>query len=349
MNKFTIDGKDIGDNYSPYIISEISANHNGSIQNAKDLIQLAKVNGTSAVKLQTYTPDSITINSDHSNFIVDHGAWKGRKLYELYEEAHTPYEWHEELFNYAKELEITIFSSPFDRSAVELLEKLNTPAYKIASFEIVDLDLIRLCASTQKPLIISTGMASIEEIEEAYNEAIKFGSGEISLLYCISGYPTPLKEFNLLNITDMKKRFNCPVGLSDHTIGNIAAYCATALGSNILEKHITLNKDGGGPDDFFSMEPNDLKELSSNLEDIHKSIKEVNYNLTKSEIENRKYRRSLYYIKDIEKGDTVTKDSIKSARPAFGIPPKYSKSIIGKILRKNVKKHDGVNLEDFSD
>ena len=261
---------------------------------------------------------------------MDHGAWKGRKLYELYEEAHTPYEWHEELFNYAKELEITIFSSPFDKSAVELLEKLNTPAYKIASFEIVDLDLIRLCASTHKPLIISTGMASIQEIEEAYNEAIKFGSGEISLLYCISGYPTPLKEFNLLNISDMKKRFNCPVGLSDHTIGNIAAYCATALGSNILEKHITLNKDGGGPDDFFSMEPSDLNELSTNLEDIHNSIKEVNYNLTKSEIENRKYRRSLYYIKDIEKGDTITKDSIKVLGQHLG----FLRNIQNQLLEK---------------
>ena len=239
-------GREVSDEFPPYIIAEISANHNGNVENAFKIIDMAKRCGADAVKMQTYTPDTITLNSLKEDFVIKDGLWKGRTLHQLYEWAHTPWEWHAELFAYSKEVGITLFSTPFDDSAVAFLEELNTPAYKIASFECTDLNLIKRAASTNKPLIISTGMANDSEIGEAVDTALKFGSGELTLLHCVSGYPSPAAEYNLRTLADMKNRFGVHVGLSDHTLDNTTAIAAVALGAVMVEKHVTLDRNGGG-------------------------------------------------------------------------------------------------------
>ncbi len=344
-----INDREISINHSPYIIAEMSANHNGSIENAKKIIYEAKSAGADAVKIQTYKPDTITLNSSSPDFLIDdNGLWHGRTLYDLYDEAHMPWEWHKPLFEYAKELGITIFSSPFDKTAVDLLEDLNTPAYKIASFEIIDLPLIEYVASTKKPIIISSGMANEIEIEEAITAAKDAGASEIAVLHCVSSYPADPEDYNLKTISDISKRFDVIAGISDHTISNITALSSIAFGSCIIEKHFTLDRDGGGPDDSFSLEPQDLKSLCSESLIAWKSIGKVDYEMKKKELPNIKFRRSLYFLKDLKEGSIINKNDVASVRPGYGIPPKNINSIIGKKVNKNIKKFSAVKFEDIS-
>lgn len=342
MKKILIDKKEIGLENPPYIIAELSANHNGDIEKALRLIELAKQAGADAVKLQTYTPDTITLNSQTEDFIVRGGLWDGRTLYDLYQEAHTPWEWHRPLFEHAKNLGITIFSSPFDNTAIDLLEDLNAPAYKIASFEAVDLPLIKYAASTGKPLIISTGMADAEEIQEAIDAAYSAGCKELAILHCVSGYPAPASDYNLATIQDMQNRFGVPVGLSDHTLDNTTAIAAVVLGACIIEKHFTLDRQGGGPDDSFSLEPADLAALCRDSKTAWQALGRVDYGRKSSEQGNVKFRRSLYFVKDLAAGDVITPDSVRSVRPGFGIAPKFLDHILGKKLNQSVEKNTPV-------
>ena len=345
-------GREISEQVPPYIIAEISANHNGNVENAFKIIDMAKRCGADAVKMQTYTPDTITLNSEKEDFVIKDGLWKGRTLHQLYEWAHTPWEWHAEIFAYAKEVGITLFSTPFDDTAVNLLEDLNTPAYKIASFECTDLNLIKRVAHTNKPLIISTGMANDAEIGEAVETATKFGTGELTLLHCVSGYPSPSDEYNLRTIADMKNRFGVNVGLSDHTLSNVTAISAVALGAVMVEKHVTLNRDGGGPDDSFSLEEDGLLELCSSTKVAWQALGKVNYEPTEAEKGNVKFRRSLYYVRSLKKGDVITENDIRSVRPGFGLPPKYYEKLIGLRVLQTVEENtpvtfDSVNLQSY--
>jgi N-acetylneuraminate synthase len=346
-SNFNINGISIGEEFPPYVIAEISANHNGNIENAKKLIKLAKASGASAVKIQTYRPDTITVKSRKKDFLIVGGKWHGRYLYDLYQEAHTPWEWHKELFDLANKIGITLFSSPFDRTAIDFLETLNTPAYKIASFEIVDLPLIQHAASTGKPLIISTGMATKDEIREAVEAARNSGCENLALLHCVSGYPTVPSDFNLRTILDLKNSFNTIIGLSDHTLSNVSAIASIGFGVSIIEKHFTLNRNGGGPDDSFSLEPKNLKHLCEDAQVAWQSIGDINYEFKKSEEVSIKHRRSLYYLKDMKKGQLINEGSIKSIRPGYGIPPKYFNKIISCKLKKDVFKHDPISWDDF--
>lgn len=332
----TINGRRISAVEKPYVIAELSANHNGKLETAMKIIEEARKAGADAVKLQTYRPDTITLNCDSDDFKIKGGLWDGRSLYELYQEACMPWEWHKPLFEYAKKLDVTIFSSPFDNSAVDLLEELNTPAYKIASFEAVDLPLIKYVASTGKPMIISTGMADLDEISDAIDTARDGGCTEIAILHCVSGYPAPVSEYNLKSIPDMIKRFGIVTGISDHTLDNITAISSVAMGASIIEKHVTLNRKGDGPDDSFSLEPKQLEALCRDSKAAWESLGKVDYGRKASELENAKFRRSLYFIKEMKAGDVVTEDSIKSVRPGYGLPPKYYNQIIGKQLLHNV-------------
>ena len=344
---FEIDGRLIGDSEPPYIIAEISANHNGKIENAFDIIEMAKRSGADAVKMQTYTPDTITLNSKKPDFMINEGLWAGNSLYDLYSKAYTPWEWHAELFEHAKRQELTIFSTPFDFSAIELLEKLNAPAYKIASFECIDLPLIRAAASTGKPLIISTGMANESEINDAVETALKFGSGELALLHCVSGYPAPAQEYNLLTLKDMREKFGVTVGLSDHTLSNTTAVAAVALGATLIEKHVTLDRSGGGPDDSFSLEENDLEDLCTVTKTAWEALGKVNYERTEAEKGNVKFRRSLYFVRDLKQGDIITQDCVRSVRPGFGLAPKHLDVIIGTKLNRDVSANTPVKTEVF--
>ena len=335
--KITIDGRVISVDHKPYIIAEMSANHNGSIDNAYRIIRSAKKMGADAVKLQTYTADTLTLDSRLPDFMINDGLWAGRSLHELYQLAYTPWEWHEALFDCARNVGITIFSSPFDTTAVDLLEDLNTPAYKIASFEAIDLALIKYVAATRKPMIISTGMASFHEIQEAIDAARTGGCQELALLHCVSGYPAPASNYNLRTITDMVDRFGLVTGLSDHTLDNTTAITSVALGSSIIEKHFTLDRTGGGPDDSFSMEPNDLAQLVEATNVAHESLGSVDYGLKSSEVGNIKFRRSLYFVKSLKAGDVITRNSVKSIRPGYGMAPKHLDSIIGLSVREDIE------------
>ena len=345
---FKIDGYEISENTAPYIIAEISANHNGKIENAFKIIDLAKRAGANAIKMQTYTPDTITLKSTKPDFQIKEGLWAGTSLYELYKKAFTPWDWHKELFDYANTQDISIFSTPFDFSAIELLESLDAPAYKIASFECIDLPLIREVASTGKPLIISTGMANQREIHDAVNTALKYGSGGLTLLHCISGYPAPADNYNLHTIKDMKSRFGVHVGLSDHTMDNTTAIAAVALGAVMVEKHVTLNRNGGGPDDSFSLEENGLRELCSSTRTAWQSLGKVNYERTEAEKGNVKFRRSLYFVRTLKEGDVITENDIRSVRPGYGLPPKYYDKLIGSKVTMFVDKNSPVTLESVN-
>tara|TARA_B100001248_G_scaffold102868_1_gene76601 strand:- start:18252 stop:19319 length:1068 start_codon:yes stop_codon:yes gene_type:complete len=331
-----INGIDIGKDFPPYIIAEMSANHNGSIENAYKIIENSKRCGANAVKIQTYKPETLTIKSDYEDFKINEGLWTGKTLYDLYDWAHTPWDWHSDLFNYAHKLGITIFSSPFDKTAVDLLEDLNAPAYKIASFEIVDLSLIKYAASTKKPLIISTGMANLEEISEAVAVAKDSGCNQIALLHCVSGYPAPPSDYNLNTIPDIINKFNLVTGISDHTIENTTAITSIPLGVSIIEKHFTLDRNGGGPDDIFSLEPKELQELCESSNIAWKSLGKIDYSRKSSELTNLKFRRSLYFIKDLKEGEIIKEEHIKSIRPGYGLKPKYLKEIIGLTVTSNV-------------
>ncbi|MFK3912294.1 pseudaminic acid synthase [Enterobacter cancerogenus] len=349
MNEFiTIDGRRIGKDYPPYIIAELSANHNGDIDRAFKIMEEAKTAGANAIKLQTYRADTITIDCDTEDFQIHGGLWNGQTLFNLYKGAQMPWEWHKPLFEKAKELGITIFSSPFDFTAVDLLEELGAPAYKIASFEAIDLPLIKYVAKTGKPMIISTGMADEQEIQEAINAAREGGCKELVVLHCVSGYPAPAEDYNLATIPDMAERFGVITGLSDHTIDNTTAIASVVLGANVIEKHVTLDRNGGGPDDSFSLEPAELFALCRDAKTAWQALGSVNYARKESEKGNVKFRRSLYVVKDIKAGDVFTPDNIKSIRPGFGVPPKYYESIIGKhalcdISRGSPLKMDMVN------
>lgn len=340
-----INGRSIGKNNPPYIIAEMSANHNGSIDNAFKIIDVAKSSGANAVKLQTYKPDTITLDIDKPEFRIEGGLWNGQTLFQLYKEAHMPWDWHKPLFDYANKLNMTIFSSPFDKTAVDLLEDLNTPAYKIASFEAIDLPLIKYVASTNKPMIISTGMADEEEIEEAIDSAKAGGCNDLAILHCVSGYPAPSSDYNLKTLSDMRTKFNLVIGLSDHTTNNTVAISSVALGSSIIEKHVTLDRKGGGPDDSFSLEPQDLTSLVKDLKTAWEALGGVNYGRKSSEQGNVQFRRSLYFIKDMNKGDLISEDNTKSIRPGFGLEPKYHHQIIGKRVSKDILNGTAVSWE----
>lgn len=344
-----INGRPIGADYSPYIIAEMSANHNGNIDNALKIIDMAKESGADAVKLQTYHPDTITIDIKSPEFMIKGGLWDGQSLYELYKGSFMPWEWHQTLFDYAKKVGISIFSSPFDRTAVDLLEDLNTPAYKIASFEAVDLPLIKYVAQTGKPLIISTGMADNEEIQEAIEAARDGGCQELAILHCVSGYPAPAKDYNLRTLVDMQEKFGLVVGLSDHTIDNFTAITSVALGSSIIEKHVTLDRNFGGPDDSFSLEFNELKELCIGARIAWESLGSVDYNTKSSEKSLVKFRRSLYVVKDIQAGEVITSEHIKSIRPGYGIHPKYYEDILGRVTNTDINKGTAFRLEFLKD
>jgi len=347
LKKVIIDGRAIGENEPPYVIAEISANHNGSIDRAKEIILAAKVAGADAVKLQTYKPDTITLNSSDDQFKISGGLWDGRTLYELYEEAHMPWDWHAELFEFAKANDITIFSSPFDNTAVDLLESLGAPAYKIASFEAVDIPLIKYVASKGKPLIISTGMADETEISEAVSAARDAGCEDLIVLHCVSGYPAPAADYNLRTIPDMKERFSCLTGLSDHTIDNTTAIASIPLGGVLVEKHFTLDRNGGGPDDSFSLEPDELKALCSGVRTAWEALGSVNYGRKSSESGNVQFRRSLYFVKSLDAGHIISEDDIRSVRPGYGLPPKLFDDVVGKALAESVKINTPVSWDNF--
>lgn len=341
----SIAGRRIAADEPPYIIAELSANHNGRLETALKIIEEAKKAGADAVKLQTYTADTITLNSDAEEFMIRGGLWDGKSLYQLYQEAHMPWEWHKPLFEHARKHEITIFSSPFDNTAVDLLEDLNAPAYKIASFEAVDLPLIKNVASTGKPMIISTGMADAEEIQEAIEAAREGGCKELAILHCVSGYPAPAEDYNLRTIPDMIQRFGLVTGLSDHTLDNTTAIASVVLGASIIEKHFTLNRSGGGPDDSFSLEPKELRELCHGSKTAWSALGKVDYGCKSSEMVNIQFRRSLYFVKDIEAGEIITPDHVKSVRPGLGLAPKKLNEIIGKKIKKSIKKNTPTKLE----
>ena len=304
--KIVIDGREISRSKPPYIIAELSANHNGKLETALKIIDEAVKAGADAVKLQTYRPDTITLDSENDDFKIKGGLWDGRTLYELYEEAHMPWEWHKPLFEHARKVGIPIFSSPFDTTAVDLLESLNAPAYKIASFEAVDLALIRYVAGTGKPMIISTGMANAEEIEEAITAAREGGCEELAILQCVSGYPAPAEDYNLRTIPDMIERFGLVTGLSDHTLDNTTAIASVVLGASLIEKHFTLDRNGGGPDDSFSLEPADLAALCRDSKTAWKALGQIDYGRKSSEQGNAQFRRSLYFVKDMQAGEVIT-------------------------------------------
>ena len=343
----SIDGRKIGTDYAPYIIAEMSANHNGSIENAFKIIEQAKRCGADAVKLQTYTADTITLNSRAPEFMIRGTLWDGQSLHELYQKAHMPWDWHKPLFDFAREQGITIFSSPFDFSAVDLLESLNAPAYKIASFEMVDLPLIRYVAQTGKPMIISTGMADADEIAEAVETAKSAGCRELVVLHCVSGYPAPAADYNLRTLPDMAARFGTLVGLSDHTLDNTTAVASVVLGACVIEKHFTLDRNGGGADDSFSLEPDGLQALCRDSKTAWQALGRVHYGLKSSEQGNVQFRRSLYFVKDLQKGDTIDETCIRSVRPGFGIAPKHFDELIGKRLTRNVQANTKTNWSDF--
>ncbi|MEP1897614.1 MAG: pseudaminic acid synthase [Alloalcanivorax venustensis] len=344
MNSIAIDGRRIGPEEPPYIIAEMSANHNGDLNAALRLIEEAKAAGADAVKIQTYRPDTITLNSDLPDFQINEGLWEGRTLYELYEWAHTPWEWHQALFDHAKEVGITLFSSPFDSTAVDLLEELGAPAYKIASFEVIDLPLIEYVAKTGKPMILSTGMANQEEIAEAIEAARRGGCKELAVLRCVSGYPAPSEDYNLRTITDMIDRFQLVTGLSDHTLDNVTAVTSVALGVSLIEKHFTLDRTAGGPDDSFSLEPQDLKALCRDTKIAWRALGKVDYGRKSSEEGNVKFRRSLYFVKPLKAGEVITPDAIRSVRPGYGAPPKFLPDIVGKTVIADIDANTPVDM-----
>jgi len=342
MKPLLIGGRAIGPGCPPYVVAELSANHNGSLERALRLVEVASAAGADAVKLQTYRADTLTIKSDAEEFRITEGLWAGKTLYELYEWAHMPWEWHEPLFARARELGLAVFSSPFDCTAVELLERLNAPAYKIASLELVDLPLIRYAAATGKPLILSTGAATAGAIQEAVVAARGAGCGDLALLHCVSAYPAEPAESNLKTIPDMERRFRVPVGLSDHTMDNTTAIAAIAIGACIIEKHFTLSRNDGGPDDSFSLEPDALKDLCRDVKTIWSALGKVNYSPQPGEQSSLRNRRSLYAVAQIPAGTKFTKENVRSIRPGHGLPPKFMDEILGKKATRDIGEGDAL-------
>lgn len=327
-SSFSINNRMIGDQFAPFLIAELSGNHKGSLERALTLIEKAAATGVDAVKIQTYRPDTITLNNDGPDFCLTKGLWKGRTLYDLYQEAHTPWEWHAELFAKAKSLGVTLFSSPFDCSAIDLLENLACPAYKIASFEITDIKLLNYAASTGKPIIMSTGMATKEEIDEAVQAISDGGGHQLAILHCVSGYPTPVSDCNLRTISNLKQSYQLPIGLSDHTIEHTTSITAVALGATIIEKHFTLFEDDDSVDAKFSLSPEQFTQLVKETNKAWQALGQVNYHLKSSEIDNKNFRRSLYISKNIKAGEAFTENNIQSVRPGFGLHPRYLSQIL---------------------
>ena len=329
------------DNNAPvFIIAELSANHNGNLSVALDTVRAAKRAGADAIKLQTYTADTITIDCENEDFLIKGTIWEGRKLYDLYKDAYTPWEWHKEIFDCAKKEGLICFSSPFDKSAVDFLEELDVPAYKIASFEITDIPLIEYVASKGKPVILSTGIATSEDIELALDACKRMGNNNIALLKCTSSYPAPIEEANMAMIPDFKERFDVIPGLSDHTLGSTVPIVATTLGARIIEKHFILDRSIGGPDASFSMNEKEFTEMVKAVREAEKAVGVVSYEPTQKQIKGRAFSRSLYVVKDIKKGEIITEDNVRSIRPGFGMHPKELKSFIGTSAVKSYLKGD---------
>ena len=344
---FKIGSTEIGKHVKPYIIAELSANHDGSIENAMLGIKVAKDCGASAVKIQTYTPDTMTIQSTKPGFVVSDGPWKGRTLYDIYSEGYTPFDWHRTLFDYAKSLDITLFSTPFDETAVDLLQELDAPAYKIASFELTDLPLIKRAAECGKPLLISTGMATVCEVAEALDTALKYGNGEVLLFHCISSYPASVTDAHLRNIEFLRSEFGVEIGLSDHTLNNLAATLSVALGASAIEKHFKPSSNAQGLDSSFSITPHQLKALILECNDAWCSLGDAGFHRSTSEVKSSVYRRSLYFVKDLKKGDLIECGDIRAIRPGFGLSPKFLDRLIGKVLVQDVERGDPVSFESF--
>ena len=331
MQRISINGHDIGKGHSTYIIAEMSANHNQSFDEALKIIKAAKHAGADAIKLQTYTPDTMTIDCGNSYFQIGKGTiWEGRKLYDLYQEAHTPWDWQPKLKKIANELGMDLFSTPFDHTSVDFLEGLDVPAYKIASFELVDSLLIQRVAKTGKPMIMSTGMATLSEIDEAVTTAQEAGCKQIALLKCTSAYPALSEEMNLRTITHLAEAFDCPVGLSDHTLGVAVPVAAVAMGACIVEKHFTLSRRVPGPDSAFSLEPDEFKSMVEAIRVTEKALGSVQYRLTEGEAASRVFRRSLFLVRDIKKGEIFTESNIRSIRPGYGLAPKFMGEVLGR-------------------
>ena len=319
-----------------YIIAELSANHGGKIEIAKETIKAAKDIGANAIKLQTYTADTLTLNSDNEDFTIKGGTlWDNKTLYDLYQEAYLPWEWHKELFDYARNIDIDIFSSPFDKSAVDFLEKFNPSAYKIASFEITDYELIRYTAAKGKPIIISTGIATIDEIQDAVDICKSVGNHDIILLKCTSAYPAALEDANLLTIPNLSQTFGVISGFSDHTLGATAPVVATTLGAKVIEKHFILDKSIGGADADFSLDKKEFEEMIKAVRDAEKLMGKVDYSMTEKKKKSRQFARSLYVSKNIKKGEIFSEDNIRSVRPGYGLHPKYLKDVLGKVADKD--------------
>lgn len=344
----TIDGRKIGADHEPYIICELSGNHNGSLDRALALVDAAAQTGCDAIKLQTYTADTITMQSDRPEFFIHGGPWDGYSLHRLYQEAHTPWDWHAALFERAKSHGVTMFSSPFDDTAVDLLESLGAPAYKIASFELVDLPLVAYAASKGKPLIMSTGMANAAEIEAAVQTARKFGSGEIILLHCVSNYPADITDAHVRTVPDLGAKYACVPGLSDHTHGVAASVAAIALGGAVIEKHFTLARADGGPDASFSLEPQEFAALVRDCKDAWKALGHVHYDTLGTEAGSKTFRRSLYVVRDVKAGEPLTKDSVRSIRPGLGLPPARLWSVLGRTATRDLKRGEPLAADMFA-
>ncbi|APB33959.1 pseudaminic acid synthase [Gloeomargarita lithophora Alchichica-D10] len=347
MKLIEINEQKIGAGYAPFLVAEMSGNHNQSIERALEIVEAAAQTGVHAIKIQTYTADTMTIHANRDDFFVrDEGSlWKNQSLYELYQKAHTPWEWHDPIFHRANELGLIAFSTPFDHNAVDFLERLNAPLYKIASFEVVDLPLIKRIAQTGKPIIMSTGMATVAEIDEAVRTIRAVGNEQITLLKCTSTYPASPENSNLHTIPHLKKLFGCEVGLSDHTLGIGVAVAAVALGATVIEKHFTLNRADGGVDAAFSMEPHEMKMLVEETHRAWQALGKVHYGPTEAEKKSLVYRRSLYFVKDMEVGEVITPEAIRSIRPGYGLPPKYYDVLLGKRVRCAVEKGDPVRWD----
>ena len=341
----TIDGRVIGPGREPYVICEISANHNGSLDRALEMIDAAAATGADAIKVQTYTPDTLTIDHDGPGFRIEGGLWHGRTLYDLYSEAYTPFEWHKAMFDRAREQGVTLFSTPFDETAADLLADLDAPAFKIASFEMTDLPLVAYVAAKMKPMVISTGMATPSEIGAAVSTAREHGTGEIVLLHCISSYPAPLEQANVATVPHLAAKFGCVGGLSDHTLTDTAAMAAIALGGAVIEKHFTLDRSEGGPDSTFSLEPAEFTRLVSNCKDTWRAVGQISEGATQAEEANKAFRRSIYAIADIAAGEAFTPQNIRSIRPGFGLPPAEFGNVMGARATKTLKRGDPLTWE----
>ncbi len=347
MNDFKIGSRTVGQKHSPFVIAEMSGNHNQSLDRAFAIIDAAAKAGANAVKLQTYTPDTMTIQSAGGLFSIDDedSLWKGRNLYDLYKEAHTPWEWHAPLFEYAQKKGLIIFSTPFDETAVDFLEELNVDAYKIASFENTDVPLLKKVASTGKPVIMSTGLATLSDLDNAVTVLRNNGCKDLVLLKCTSTYPATPENTNLLTIPHLQQMFNCHVGLSDHTMGIGAAVASVALGARVIEKHFTLNRADGGVDSAFSIEPAELESLVIESERAYLSLGKIQYGIQDVEKKSLRFKRSLYVVKDIQEGETFTSENIRVIRPGDGLAPKYYDTILGKIARTSLKKGTPLNWD----